>query len=187
MGVEAALPSAATGYEAGPEDGNGPDTVAKIPRVYIAQAKAISGSNELPFLAIFTRKQIVRFRPLRAPLRSSSRLSQHLRSRHFRTRSRRLERVESGRSRCGAFSKRDGLGLRIVVISWFNPTPQVVIVHISYQPTERWTVIQSAGWCPNGFARGCPTNPARKTLRYRDTARYPLCLRDPPLDPVAVA
>jgi hypothetical protein len=52
----------ATGYEAGPEDDNGPDTVAKIQRVYIGQEKAISGSNELPFLAIFTRKQMVRFR-----------------------------------------------------------------------------------------------------------------------------
>jgi hypothetical protein len=62
MGVEAALPSAATGYEAGPEDGNGPDTVAKIQRVYVGQAKAISGANECPFLAIFTREQMVRFR-----------------------------------------------------------------------------------------------------------------------------
>jgi hypothetical protein len=76
MGVEAAQPSAATGYEAGPEDGNGPDTVAKIQRMYIGQAKAISGSDELPFLAIFTRKQRVRSsaRPRHgcfAPIRTS--------------------------------------------------------------------------------------------------------------------
>jgi hypothetical protein len=62
MGVEAALPSAATGYEAGPEDGNGPDTAAKIQRVYVGQAKAVSAANERRFFAIFTREQMVRFR-----------------------------------------------------------------------------------------------------------------------------
>jgi len=48
-------------------------------------------------------------------------------------------------------------------------------------PADRKMDRYSIGrWCPIGFARGRPTNPARKTLRYRDTARYPLCLRDFP-------